>query len=73
MLAELALARWLARRPPRDAAAAAWVSACGLLAAILLIPSTRFGYLLYPAAYALWIPALRGATRVTDRRGVQQE
>lgn len=26
----------------------------GLLAAILLMPATRFGYLLYPIAYAVW-------------------
>ena len=49
---------WLLRRPPVDAASAAAVCAVGLLAATLLMPATRFGYLLYPAAYALWIPAL---------------
>ena len=46
------------RRPPVNAASAAAVCAVGLLAATLLMPATRFGYLLYPAAYALWIPAL---------------
>jgi hypothetical protein len=59
ILAVLAVAGWLLRRPPRDAAAAAVVCAAGLTAAILLLPSSRFGYLLYPAAYALWLPALR--------------
>src|SRR5690606_14041819 len=49
---------WLLRRPPRTAAAAAGVSAVGLLAAMMLLPATRFGYLLYPAALALWAPAL---------------
>jgi hypothetical protein len=66
-LAVIALAGWLLRRPPRDAAAAAVVCAVGLSAAILLLPSTRFGYLLYPVAYAMWVPALRHpATRAAD-------
>jgi hypothetical protein len=59
VLAAVAIGAWLVWRPPRDAGSAAAVAACGLLAAILLIPSTRFGYLLYPVAYAGWIPALR--------------
>ena len=59
LLAAVAIGGWLLRRPPRTAAAAAIVSAWGLLAAIALIPSTRFGYLLYPVAYAVWAPALR--------------
>ncbi|BBH65404.1 hypothetical protein ACTI_20890 [Actinoplanes sp. OR16] len=49
---------WLIRRPPRTAAAAALFCGWGLLAAILLMPTTRFGYLLYPAALLLWAPAL---------------
>ncbi|MGY0230309.1 glycosyltransferase family 87 protein [Longispora urticae] len=57
-LAACALGWWLLRRPPRTAAAAAAVCATGLLTAMLLMPATRFGYLLYPAAYALWIPFL---------------
>ena len=61
--AGLAIAVRLARRPPRTAAAAALVCAYGMLAAILLMPSTRFGYLLYPAAFAVWVPALRLAER----------
>ena len=39
------------RRPPRTAAAAALFCGYGLLAAILLMPTTRFGYLLYPIAF----------------------
>jgi hypothetical protein len=58
-LAGLGFAVWLVRRPPRDATAAALVCAAGLLAATLLLPATRFGYLLYPIAYAVWAPALR--------------
>ncbi|HYN95532.1 MAG TPA: glycosyltransferase 87 family protein [Pilimelia sp.] len=65
--AGVAIAVRLARRPVRSAAAAAAVCATGLLAAILLMPSTRFGYRLYPVAFALWVPALRPApTAVGD-------
>ncbi|GAA0428041.1 hypothetical protein Aca07nite_34670 [Actinoplanes capillaceus] len=49
----------LVRRPPRTAATAALICGYGLLAAILLMPTTRFGYLLYPVALLLWAPALR--------------
>jgi len=59
VLAGLAIAAWLVRRPPRDAGAAALICAVGLLAATLLMPATRFGYLLYPIGYAVWAPALR--------------
>jgi Glycosyltransferase family 87 len=72
-LAVIVIGVWLLRRPPRDAASAALVCAVGMLAAILLVPSTRFGYLLYPAAYAVWIPALRGSARAADHRSVEQE
>jgi glycosyl transferase family 87 len=56
--AGLALGVWLLRRPPADAVQAARVCAVGMLAAILLMPTTRFGYLLYPVAYAVWAAAL---------------
>jgi hypothetical protein len=59
VLAGVAIAVWLIRRPPPDAAAAAVACAVGLLTATLLMPATRFGYLLYPIAYAMWVPALR--------------
>ncbi|MEH1101031.1 glycosyltransferase 87 family protein [Micromonospora sp. CPCC 205561] len=59
LAAGLAIAVRLARRPPRTAVATALVCGYGLLAAILLMPSTRFGYLLYPLALLLWAPALR--------------
>ncbi len=49
----------LLRRPPRTAAAATTVCGYGLLAAILLMPTTRFGYLLYPVAFLVWASALR--------------
>jgi hypothetical protein len=53
-----AIGWWLLRRPPRDAAAAAAASGYGLAAAILLMPSTRFGYLLYPIAFLVSTLAL---------------
>jgi Glycosyltransferase family 87 len=58
LAAGLGIGVWLVRRPPADAAKAALVCAVGLLAATLLMPASRFGYLLYPVAYALWVPAL---------------
>ncbi|MEU5720945.1 glycosyltransferase 87 family protein [Micromonospora sp. NPDC047738] len=53
-----AIAVRLLRRPPHTAAAIALICGYGLLAAILLMPSTRFGYLLYPVALLVWAPAL---------------
>lgn len=58
LAAGVAIAVGLWRRPPRTAAAASMICAYGLLAAMLLLPSTRFGYLLYPIAFAVWTPAL---------------
>jgi hypothetical protein len=52
------LAVRMIRRPPRTATAAALICGWGLLAAILLMPTTRFGYLLYPLAFLVWSPAL---------------
>jgi hypothetical protein len=52
----------LVRRPPRTAATAALFCGYGLLAAILLMPTTRFGYLLYPAAFLVWAAALSNPT-----------
>ncbi|MFD0788091.1 hypothetical protein ACFQZ8_29625, partial [Micromonospora azadirachtae] len=57
--AGVAIAVRLVRRPPRTAFAAALVCGYGLLVAIALMPSTRFGYLLYPIALLVWAPALR--------------
>ncbi|GIH13175.1 glycosyltransferase 87 family protein [Rugosimonospora africana] len=66
ILAGLGIAGWLLRRPPRDAGTAALICAAGLLIAILLMPATRFGYLLYPIAYAVWAPALRTRTTLEE-------
>ncbi|PSK66766.1 hypothetical protein B0E53_01251 [Micromonospora sp. MH33] len=59
----VAIAVRLLRRPPRTAAATALICGYGLLAAILLMPSTRFGYLLYPIALLVTAPALALAER----------
>ncbi|WDZ85976.1 glycosyltransferase family 87 protein [Micromonospora cathayae] len=55
----LAIAVRLLRLPPRTAATSAVICGYGLLAAIALMPATRFGYLLYPIALLVWAPALR--------------
>lgn len=57
----VAIAVLLIRRPPRTATTAAVYCGVGLLAAILLMPTTRFGYLLYPLALLVWAPALLNA------------
>ncbi|WP_028569362.1 glycosyltransferase 87 family protein [Salinispora tropica] len=54
----LVFALRLTRRPPRTAAAASLVCGYGLLVALLLMPASRFGYLLYPLAFLIWAPAL---------------
>lgn len=48
-------------RPPSSAAQAAGLAAFGLLLAMLLMPATRYGYLLYPLALTGAAIALRGA------------
>lgn len=53
----------LVHRPPTTAAAAALICGWGLLAAILLMPTTRFGYLLYPIALLVWAPTLLAAEK----------
>jgi len=68
LAAGVAIAIVLVRRPPRTAASASAICGYGLLAAMLLLPSTRFGYLLYPAAFLVWAMALRPA-RVPETPG----
>ncbi|MFC4066813.1 glycosyltransferase family 87 protein [Actinoplanes subglobosus] len=58
ILAAAVIGFLLLRRPPRTATSAALFCGYGLLTAILLMPTTRFGYLLYPAALLLFAPAL---------------
>lgn len=54
LAAALAVAVSLYVRPPGDVRAAALRLAAGLLAAMALMPASRFGYLVYPAVLALW-------------------
>jgi len=68
--AALALGYRLVRHPPRDAGAAALFCTAGLLAAILLVPATRFGYLLYPVAFGVWAPLLSRAAPAERRQKV---
>jgi hypothetical protein len=75
LAAGLGFAVWLWRRPPRTAAVAAAVCAFGLFAAMGLMPATRFGYLLYPLALLLWLPALQrsdGRSEVCVREPVRE-
>nr|WP_296069467.1 glycosyltransferase 87 family protein [uncultured Actinoplanes sp.] len=53
----------IVRRPPRTASEAALITGLGLLAAILLMPTTRFGYLLYPIAFLVWAAALASSVK----------
>ena len=67
LLGGVAMAWWLLRHPPATAATVALISAVGLTLAILLTPATRFGYLLYPIAFAaLWL-AVRSPGRALGR------
>ncbi len=52
------IAALLIRKPPAAATTAALFCGWGLLAAILLMPTTRFGYLLYPVNFLVWAAAL---------------
>lgn len=64
-LVALVIAWLLWTRPPVTAASAALWSAAGLSAAFLLMPSTRFGYLLYPVVLLGWWLPLRDAVAGT--------
>ena len=68
LTAGAAITRMTLRTPPRTAAAGARLAGSGLLAAFLLLPATRFGYLLYPAVLLVWAAALR----VPERTGYDE-
>jgi hypothetical protein len=57
--AGVAMAAWLAVRPPRSATDAAIRIAVGLGCAIALAPATRYGYLVYPAVLIAAVLTLR--------------
>ena len=67
-LAALAVLILLVRKPPRTADQAALISGLALLGAMLLLPATRFGYLLYPAAMLVWVPSLRESRLARSER-----
>ncbi len=60
------LARFLVRKPPRDAAQLASFTGWVMLIAILLAPATRVGYLLYPINLFLWAWMFRRSDDPTD-------
>lgn len=76
-LAALVIAGLLWTRPPASAASAALWCAAGLSTAFLLMPSTRFGYLLYPVVLlGWWLPlrdAISGSAHGTLFAGVADE
>ncbi len=53
-IAALATAGYVIVRPPQYVSDVAAYCAAGLLIAILLLPASRFGYLLYPSVFAVW-------------------
>lgn len=60
-LAAVVIAWLLWTRPPSTAAAAAMWCAAGLTTAFLLMPASRFGYMLYPVVLLGWWLPLRDA------------
>ncbi|TCP53656.1 uncharacterized protein DUF2029 [Tamaricihabitans halophyticus] len=71
-LAALAIAAWLLRRPPRTAADTALRCAIALATATLLVPATRFGYLVYPTVLlgaALCFSVAERTARPEDHTG----
>ena len=61
-VAAVAILVWVLRWPPRTAAQAAERAAAGLVVAMLLMPATRFGYLIYPLVLAGTAIALRATS-----------
>jgi hypothetical protein len=49
----------LSRRPTQTATSAALISGLGMFAAVLLLPASRFGYLVYPVVLLVWASVLR--------------
>ncbi len=66
-VAAVALGGWVLRRPPRTAAEAAERAAAGLVVAMLLMPATRYGYLVYPLVLTGSAIALRSLAAESTR------
>ncbi len=71
LLSGAAIGVYLLRKRPTDVRQVAYICAIGLLAAILLMPATRFGYFLYPVAFAFWAPCLMSRGAAEDAIGGQ--
>jgi Glycosyltransferase family 87 len=71
-LAAVAVLVWVLRRPPCGAAQAADRAAVGLVIAMLLMPATRFGYLIYPLVLAGTAVALRSSTTSAPDHSVRR-
>lgn len=65
-LAGLAVAASLVVRPPRTVPRAVLLLAGAMTLMFVLAPSTRFGYLIYPATLALWLLAVAAGRAVRD-------
>lgn len=66
VLAGLAVAVSLVVRPPRSVPRAVLLLAGAMTLMFVLAPSTRFGYLIYPATLAIWLLAVVAGRAVPD-------
>jgi Glycosyltransferase family 87 len=66
VLAGLAVAVSLVVRPPRSVPRAVLLLAGAMTLMFVLAPSTRFGYLIYPATLAIWLLAVVAGRAVQD-------
>ncbi|WP_303678736.1 hypothetical protein [Lawsonella clevelandensis] len=55
----------MVKRPPSTLVRTLWICAVGLTAAMLLMPASRFGYLIYPAVLAAGALVARDAQEGT--------
>jgi hypothetical protein len=63
LLAVIAFAAWLVRRPPRDARDACVRLIAGYAVLFTLAPSTRYGYYAYPLALVGWLVLSKAKTQ----------
>jgi CBS domain containing-hemolysin-like protein len=66
VLAGVAVAVSLVVRPPRSVPRAVLLLAGAMTLMFVLAPSTRFGYLIYPATLAIWLLAVVAGRAVRD-------
>jgi hypothetical protein len=65
-LSALGLGAWLLWRPPRDEAAVAWFCAAAFTLAMLFLPASRAGYVVYPILLGLF--AIHTRAGLVDRQ-----